>query len=139
VTRLLALGLGFGAAFQAWRNYPPDGPTSGDMLAVVFVAGLVAAFLGGLWFGRGGRTTAVAVATAEAHAAATAGAAAHNQVQVINVLPRDAAEQAGAGTGIRVPSDSAPWISSRPSLQLDQLDGMDVAELLEDASTEVDG
>lgn len=151
--KFMAFGIAAGAGFQAWRNYPADGPTDTDMLWVVLVAGMLAAYLGGRWHGhaRGG-ATAVAVATAEA--TATAGAAAHNQVQVINVVPRVGVEHYDdeglvwqkdtkgrpiydRRTGIGVPSDNAPWMDGgRPALELDQLDGVELTELLEDREVE---
>lgn len=134
--KLLAFGIAAGAGFQAWRNYPADGPTDTDMLWVVLVAGLLAAYLAGRWHGRArGGATAVAVASAEA--SATAGAAAHNQVQVINVLPRHLEQE--PSSGIRVPTDAAPWMDSgRPVLELDQLDGLELTELVEDHGQEYD-
>lgn len=126
----IAFGLAIGAGFQAWRNYPADGPVSGDMAFWVMVAAVVCAYLGGR-----SRRGAYATATATATATAEATAAAHAQ-QAVQVF-------IGSGEGPRpvgysVPSADAPWLATskeRPALSLDQLDGMDLAELSEENST----
>lgn len=123
--KFLALGLGVGAGVQAWRNFPPDGPVTPDALAFVFGAGLLVAFLGGLWFSRGrgayASASATAVATAEAVASNT------NTVNLAVVVPGR-----GAGAGVSLPADRLPWmVDAVPVAEIsaDDLDGFDFAEL----------
>lgn len=124
--KAIAFGLAAGAGLQAWRAYPPSSPLTGDSLAVVFAVGVLCAYLGGRWHGRG-RTSAVAVAQAEATAVAS------NHVNVAVVVPG-----AGAGASVSpyaVPTESAPWVTtpiSIPELTADQLEGMDLSELVEE-------
>lgn len=127
--KLLAVGIGLGAGLQAWRNYPPDGPVAGDMVALVACVGMLAAYLGGRWHGRGHSATAVAVASAEASAEATAAASNRVQVNLFTAAPGGGARPAG----VMVPADAgAPWIEGpRSELALDDLDGADLSELVE--------
>jgi len=123
VLRAIAFGLATGAGIQAFRNFPADGPVSMRSAALVLVVGVVFAFLGGLWGGRGrGPVTAVAVAQAEATATAT------NNVQVAVVLPGGRR----AGEGVRVPDPaSVTWIEGeRRQVEASELDGIDLSELL---------
>jgi hypothetical protein len=130
--KAIAFGLAVGAGVQAWRAFPPSSPVTGDSVALVFVVGVVCAFLGGLWHGRG-RHNVSAHAHAEAHAIAA------NQVNLAVVVPG-----AGAGASVSpyaVPTDAAPWIASSstvPALDGDQLEGFDLSEILEaqDSQTE---
>lgn len=126
--KAVAFGIACGAGFQAWRNYPADGPATAASLWWLLVAATVCAYLGGRWHGRGrGGATAVAVASAEA----TAAAQAVNRVQVFNVMPGGGA----APSGVRMPTESAPWLTGDPApvLDVDQIDGMDLHELVETA------
>lgn len=119
--KALAAGLGIGAGIQAFRAWPPDGPVTMDAAAIVFAVGLIAAYLGGRWHGRG-HATAVAVASAEATATAAA-------VQSVNIVLADR-----PAPPVRVPSDTAPWLAGeRPQITADDLDGLDVAEIIEQA------
>lgn len=123
----LAFGLGCGAAIQAWRAFPESAPVTGDAVAVVFCAGLVVAFLGGLWHGRGNRG---AHATATASASAVAASSAVNTVQVAVVVPG----QGAASQGVGVPTSSAPWllgVEDRREITADDVEGMDLSELFE--------
>lgn len=129
--KAIAFGLGVGAGIQAWRNFPPDGPVTASSLALVFAVGILCAFFGGLWSSRGrGGAHAMASASAEAVASAVNS----NTVQLAVVMP-------GAGaraSGVSLPSDQAPWMvgaSERPQITLDDLDGLDPAELFETDST----
>jgi hypothetical protein len=129
--KVLVFGLGAGAGFQAWRNYPPEGPGTPAGLWCVLVAGMVLAFLAGKSRRRGS-----AVATASAHAEASAAATAQQAVQVF------IGSEGGHGprpVGYAMPMSSAPWLatsSERPALDLDQLDGMELSDVLEDSDTE---
>lgn len=128
--KALAFGLGIGAAIQAFRNVPPDGPLQADALAVLFIVGLAAAYGGGKHRRGAG---SVAVAHAEAHADATS--VATNTVQVAVVVPGGGAGADSAGR-IRIPSDKElpEWFGSgelRPVVSSDQLEGMDASELSE--------
>lgn len=122
----LAFGLGFGAAVQAWRSWPPQAPVTADSLALVFCLGLVAAWLGGR--SRRG-AAAVAVATADATAVAT------NTVQVAFFAP-GSREDMTTGSGLRVPSEAAPWMGTRsddPGALLASLDQEEVRSILEES------
>lgn len=127
--KALTFGFGVGAAVQAWRNWPATALVTADSLALVFCAGLVAAYFAGRRTSRG---TSSASATATAVAASDATATASNQVNVAFFVPG-----AGAGSqtgGVSVPSDAAPWIASStttPQLTADHLEGMDLAEVLD--------
>lgn len=131
--KLLAFGAGTGAGFQAWRNFPPDGPVTGDSLALVFGLGIVAAFLGGLWRGRG-RSSSTAFASASANAAAASEATATQTVNLAVVVPGAGARAAG----VSHPGEGVPWLGTErpPVASLDDLDGQDIGELLEVHSQE---
>lgn len=124
--KLLAFGIGAGMAVQALRNWPPDGPLTQNSVAVIALIGLVAAYLGGRWAGRGNgahaSATAVAVAAAQAEASG-------------NTVNLFVAAQSGSGAapvGMSYPDEAAPWIGQhRRELSLDELDGADLDELLE--------
>lgn len=131
--RVIAFGLAAGAGFQAWRQFPADGPQTTRSLWVVFLVGLVCAFLGGLWRRRAS-ASAWASARAEANASAAASSTATQTVNVAVVMP-------GAGAGSqagRVATESMPWIvdASSRSASLDDFEGMDVAEILESSEVE---
>lgn len=120
--QVIALALGVGAGIQAFRQWPPDGPVSTDVAVTLFVIGLAIAYLGGRWHGRGGaRANATATATAVAKSEATG-----NVVNVAVFTPGGA-----TASGLSVPTESTPWLGGpRPTVEVDDLDGMDVAELL---------
>lgn len=123
--QLLAFGLAVGVGVQAWRNVPADGPASYDAAALVFFVAVLCAYLGGRWDGRGRGARASAYASAEATATATA----QQQVNVAVVVPG-----AGARPSFGLPSETAPWLleaQERHELTSDQLDGLEVAEILE--------
>lgn len=126
MVKALAFGLGVGAGIQAWRAFPPSLPVTADAAAVVFIVGLVCAYIGGR-SRRGSGATATATATAIAESTATA-------TQSINlVFP--AGHGAGSVTGVRLPSEAAPWmVGAEDHRQLDvsELEGMDLTEFLEE-------
>lgn len=121
--KALAFGLGVGAAVQAFRNFPPDGPMQADSVAVVFLAGMVAAFFGGI-----SRRSVSATAVAAASAEASASAAATNTVNVAVVIPGR-----GATSGVTVPGEAGvSWQGERRAVaSVDDLDGADLSELLD--------
>jgi hypothetical protein len=124
----LAFGLCAGVGVQAWRNFPADGPATMGPAMLVFVVAVLAAFLGGYRMGRPFRVSASA--TAVAVASADAAASSQSTVNVAVFAPGQ-----GAGSvapGVAYPSDAAPWLGpARERLSLDDLDGMEVAELIE--------
>lgn len=129
--RVIAFGLAAGAAIQAWRNFPPDGPLTSNSLAVAFIVGLVAAFLSGWFMGRPWRAanaTAVASAVAEARAAAASQSNASVQVLINNARDQAGAEAQG---GVRVPEPGAvSWMAERPLIaSVEDVDGMDLSDL----------
>lgn len=129
--KAIAFGLAVGAAVQGFRNFPSDGPATPDAVGVLFVFGLLFAYLAG----RARRGTGVAVAVASASAEAVAQAHAQQSVQVAIVVPGGGAHSAG----VRVPDESAApaWMgSTRPMVELDQLDGMDAGELIDSLDAE---
>ena len=99
-----ALGLAAGAAVQAWRNYPADGPVQADLALWLFVAGIVVAYCAGR-ARRKPLTAAVAVAQADAHADAVASATQSVQVLLVN---GDAGTRAPAGAASGL--EAAPWL-----------------------------
>lgn len=121
--KVLVLAFGIGTAIQAWRNFPADGPTTTAAVQLLFLLGMLAAFLVGRGFRRSGGATAVAVASAEATAVAS------NTVNVALVVP-------GAGAGRshgQVPDETVAWFDG-PRQQVDVqqvMDGMDPSELRE--------
>jgi hypothetical protein len=123
--RFIGFGLATGAGVQAWRNFPPDGPVSARPLALFFIVGVLAAYLGGLWRSRSG---SYASATATAVAVSSAEATAHQTVNVALVVPG-----AGAGSttgGASFPTESVGWFDgARVQLSEDDLDGADLSEL----------
>lgn len=129
--RALAFGLAVGAGVQAWRQWPPDGPTAASSGIVVMVAGIVMAYLAGRWHGRGnGGASATATAIATANAASVG-----NTVQVYVAAPGGGVQPVTSVVGVAsVPSADAPWMTSEAVAELDvsTLEGMDLAELLED-------
>lgn len=122
---VIAFGLAAGAALQAWRNFPPDGPMQSESLALLFVVGVVCAYLGGR-----SRRPSTQVAIAQAAAFAEAKAENTNTVNLAVVLPGGGARP----HGVVVPDmDDMPWmVGERPQLDAGQLDGMDLAEFAED-------
>lgn len=134
--KVLLFGLAAGAAVQAWRNFPADGPLTATSAMLLAGIAVLAAYLVGR--GRRLRFGAVAVATAEANAEAHA--VASNQVNVAVVVPGGGARP----SGVTVPdADHTAWIEGpRHVAELDDLDGMDLSELVErhdyDYESEVD-
>lgn len=125
--KAICFGLAAGAAVQGFRNYPPDGTPTSDAVMVLFVVGLLLAYLAGR-ARRGSSSVAVASASAEAEATATA----QNHVQVAVVVPGGGAGAASAGRHVAVPVDGAlpSWLGAPDQVfTLDQLDGQDAAEL----------
>lgn len=123
--RLIALGLAFGAGFQAWRNFPADGPLTADSAALVFGVGVLCAFFGGYFLTRrGGGASATAVATAVATSDATAQAT--NSINLVVMT----GQGAGASPGVSVPDPvSVSWYCDRPALPtIDDLDGFDMSD-----------
>lgn len=124
--KFLAFGLGVGAAIQAWRNFPADGPVSADMAIMVAIAGILLAYFGG----KSRRPSAVAIAQAAAHAEATASA--NNSVNVAIVMP---GQGAGQSQGVVVPDfETVSWSAGeKHQVTADDLDGLD----FEDAGFEM--
>lgn len=115
---LLALGIGLGAGFQAMRQYPANGPVAPEVLYVVLLVGMIAAYFGGRYRGRGRGATATATATATAAAAAT---------NTVNVAVFTAEKPESA---VRVPAESAPWLSDRrQEITADVLEGLDLEDM----------
>lgn len=129
----IAFGLAVGAGVEAWRALPADGPVSADSAAVVLVLGVLLAYLGGRWGGRG-RGGAVAVATARAEASAVAS----QQVNVAVVVPGAGAGAQTAGGGVLLPSGSLPWLDETRASAGELLDGADVRDIAEVLDTELD-
>jgi len=130
--KVIAFGLAVGAAVQGFRQWPADGPVSSDAVVVLFLLGLVAAFLGGLWHGRGARGGATAVASARATSTSTSSAASvGNSVNVALIVPGGGAH----ARGMSVPGESVPWMKATSGpVTLDELSGLDseeVASILE--------
>lgn len=121
-------GVCAGAGLQAWRNYPPEGPGSAEGLWVVLLGAVLLAYLAGR--GVRARRGPVAVAQAAAFASAKADSASSSTVNVAFVMP-------GAGArpvGVAVPDDSMPWFEGqRAQLSVDQLDGQELSELVEES------
>jgi hypothetical protein len=132
VIRVIVFGVAAGAGFQAWRHYPSEGPSSQEGLFVVLVGAVVLAFLVGLGIRRARGPVAIAQAAAYAQASAVSSG---NTVNLAVVVPG----QGAAPVGVAVPDESMPWFQGqRTQLSLDQLEGLDVAELLEESSSDVD-
>lgn len=123
MTRALALGLGIGAAIQAFRQWPADGPVSLTPAAGVFIVGLLCAYFGGR---RGGGASAVAVASASAEASG-------NVLNVQLFSPSAAAQREPSVFDVRVPEpESVSWLSSRTQASIEPdmlLDGADLEDL----------
>lgn len=129
--RALAFGFAVGAAVQAWRAWPPGSMVTADSLAVVFCAGLVAAYFAGKRAARGLGPVAVATASASAESHAT------NSVQLAVIVPGHGPNT--VPNGVQVPTEAAQWFASTstvPELTADALDGMDLAELLDERDTQ---
>lgn len=124
--KAILFGLAAGGAFQAWRNYPPDGLLTATSAFLLSLVGIVLAFLVGR-SRRGGSATAVAVASAESTSAAAAQSAA--TVNVFNV-------QAGHGAApanLSVPADELPWLADAPrTLTARDLEVMDMGTILDE-------
>lgn len=124
--KIFAFGAGFGAAVQAWRQWPPDHAPSVWPAVVVFIAAVACAYYGGR-----SRRGSVAIASATAVAVSESNAAAHAQggnVQVLVVAPGGGA----AAQGVSFPDESVAWLGpAHRGLDADELDGADLAELLE--------
>lgn len=135
--KAIAFGLAAGAAIEAWRAIPPDGPVSAKSAALVLVVAVLCAYLGGRWRGRGrGGATAIATARAEASAIAT------QQVNVAVVVPGAGAGATGrhaAAGGVLVPSETVPWLAEARPAPGDLFDGADLRDLAEvlDAEAEL--
>lgn len=124
--RVLAFGAAFGAAVQAWRAWPPDGPVTAVPAVVLFVLAVCCAYLAGLWRSRG-RATATATATAVASSVSDAHAS--NTVNVAVLVPRSAGADAQA-------LDSAPWFAGqRPAITADDLDGISLEDVMGNSET----
>lgn len=127
--RALIFGLAAGAGLQAWRHWPADGPLTANGVYLLFLVGLLTAYLSGRWHGRG--RPAFVQAVAEARATAISGA--QSNVNVAVVVPGSGAgSQVGMVGGARVPDQSVSWLgSSRVELTENDFDGMDVQEFME--------
>lgn len=124
--KAIAFGLAIGAGIQALRAWPTSEPATPSAMALVLIVGVLCAFFGGKWAGRGKG----AVAVASAHAEATAVAA--NQV---NLLLNVGGPEGAGGRHVRL--DEAPWfrgVEARPDLDelAAAMDGIDLAELLDE-------
>lgn len=128
--KVIAFALAAGAGFEAWRNYPADGPASARSLWLLFCVGVVAAYLGGRWHGRRHvSASAWASAHAEASAESTATAQQAQTVNVALVVPGGGARP----SGVRSPGDEVSWLGApRAAVSVDDLDGLDLAELVQD-------
>lgn len=127
--RALAFGFGVGAAVQGFRQWPADGPVTMSSAVVVFLLGLVVAYFGGARR-RGGGASAVAVAAA----AAEANASAVQSVTLVVQQPGNAAVG-----GIRVPDETVAWFGGeRAAITADDLDGLDIAEVIEEGERQPD-
>lgn len=123
----IAFGLAVGAGIQAWRAWPAGQTVTADGMFLVFVIGLLCAYLGGRWHGTGRGAFAMATATATA----TAQANNVNTVQLAVLVP---GASGARPEGMGVPSESAPWMvgaTERHQLDVDDIDGMDLAELFD--------
>lgn len=129
--KALAFGVATGAAIQAWRNFPPDGPATQQTVASVVILGVLCAYLAGRWHGRG-RSSASATATATATAVASSVAQAHQTVNVAVVMPGGGARP----MGVTSPGGAMPWLDDAPRREVtaDDLDGLDMAEFLDTES-----
>ncbi len=129
--KMIALGLAGGASVQAWRNWPATGEDTPWSAVGLFVLGIVAAYLAGLWRSRG--ASAVAVASAEA----TAVASNQTAVNVFNVVPGSGARP----QGLEVPADldSLPWVQGpRAQVTAADLDGADLSEFVSEHELSTD-
>ncbi|MCW2787151.1 MAG: hypothetical protein JWP74_3668 [Marmoricola sp.] len=127
--KAIAFGLGCGAGVEAWKNFPPDGPVTTRPLALVFIVGLLCAYLGGRWHGRG-HVSASATAVAVANASATA-------QQAVNLVVMTGGG-AAPGRGVQVPSEAVSWFEGeRVQVTEADLDGMDLSELLSESPEEI--
>lgn len=133
----IAFGLAAGAGFQAWRNYPAERTPTADAMLLVFLAGLLAAYLAGRGRRRwGAQASATAVASAEADATATSDATASQALQV-NIWQPNPTNSRPVESGIAVPDpERLNWIAHRQQLSHDDVEGMDLSELLEAEPTE---
>jgi hypothetical protein len=135
--KILVFGIGFGIAFQAWRNYPADGPVSANMVGLVTILGMLGAYFAGR-IGRSSYSSASAYASAhaEANAEASSSSTAQQTVQVAFIVPGQGAATAG---GVNVPDPaSVSWAAApRAALDVDQLDGMDVRDLASELDAEL--
>jgi hypothetical protein len=130
----ILFGFAAGAAIQAWRQFPPDGPLQPDSAVVIFLAGLVLAYCVGRFRGRGASASASATAIASASADATSVASNQTHVQVAFFTGGQGAGQqpalsAGAVPGVVVPDEVAWRGPARPALSADELDGADLSDL----------
>lgn len=127
--KLILVGIVAGITVQAFRNFPPDGPVTPSSAVLVALLGMLAAY----GVGRGRRRWgSVAVASASASAESTALAAARADQRMAVII------NTGPGAhpvGVQLPNeDTAPWLvgaSDRREVTADDVDGMDLAELME--------
>jgi hypothetical protein len=126
--KAIAFGICCGAGFQAWRDYPPGGPLTGDALAWVLVLAVLAAFGAGLWHSRGRGSVSVASATAVASASAESSSVG-NTVNIA-VLSSDPARPAG----VAFPTEAVEWFGggARRQVTADELDGADLRDFIEE-------
>jgi hypothetical protein len=120
--KAIAFGLAAGAAVQGFRSWPATAPMTADGVALIFVIGVVCAYLGGRWHGRGGGAHATAVAVARAEATAVSA-----PVQTVNLIVGQRPVSA-----VRVPDADVEWFGEvRPAITAADLDGMDLSEFAE--------
>lgn len=127
----IAFGLAFGAGFQALRNYPADRTPTGSALLLVMVIGIVCAYCAG----RGVRSARgpVAIAQSRAKASAKARSEASSQAAVqVNLWQPAPGQAEPVSGGTTVPDlDRVGWLAHRQVLEHEDIDGMDLAELVE--------
>lgn len=135
--KLIVVGLVAGIALQAFRNFPPDGPVTPNAAVLIALLGMLAAY----GVGRGRRRFgSVAVASASASSESTALAAARADQRLAVQLIVNNGETGARPVGVQLPDEkTAPWLmgaTDRPQLSADQVDGMDLAELMEERDRE---
>lgn len=124
--RVIAFGIAAGFGVQALRAWPAGGPVTQNGVAVIGALAVLLAYLAGRWRGRGNvRATATAVASARAASLAS------SSVNIAFVSPGGGARP----VGVSVPSEAegVEWFGAPRNLpSLDELDGMELGELVED-------
>lgn len=115
----IAIALALGAGIQAFRQWPADGPASMSTAVVVFVLGLIAAYMAGKARRDIGGASAVAVAAANAEASG-------NVLNVQVFSPPTRTDVALDPLRVRVPEvDQVSWLD-RPNVA-----SIEVADVLE--------